>query len=957
MADAQRVEVTPVHVAVPGRARFRVPALRRDPGLKRTLEAGLGGNGIRAASANTCTSTVLVLFEASRPVPEIEERIRQVAARGPEARPTGIIAEGPRWHSLDADHVLASLHSRRDGLATEAARALLRRHGRNALWQVERRSGLECLLGQFGNLPNALLAGTAVLSLITGGVFDAAIVFAVIAVNALIGFVSETWTEQTIASLERGALPPAHVLRDGAETRVPAEQLVPGDVILLHGNDAVPADARVIEADRLTLNEAGLTGESLPVAKAPNVLATADAPLAERRNMLYRGAIVTGGSGRAVVVATGDGTEIARVQALLGSAARPDTPLQVQLDHLGRRLAFGAAGAAGLMFLVGLLRGQPWLTLLRSAVSLGVAAVPEGLPTMVTAALAMGVRRLRSEDLLVRRLEAIEGLGAVRLVCFDKTGTLTLNQMSVTRLRWNGQEARLDGDAYRDASDGVVAVADRPDLRLLLEICVLCNDAEPGDGGGSSTEAALLDAADRLGIPIVPLREAAPRLTAIERAAGRRYMATVHAAADGGRLVAVKGDPEEVLALCRYRSDSGEIRDLAEARPKIEADNRAMAEAGLRVLGVAFRQVGTGEELGAPAENLVWLGLVGMADPIRRGARELIAAFRRAGIATVMLTGDQRATALAIAAEVGLTETGAAVIEGDALDEIAIARGSPAIFARLTPAQKLQVVAALQRSGRRVAMVGDGVNDTPALKVADVGITLAASATDVARDIADIVLLGDDLAPLALAFEEGRAVHANLRRAVRFLIATNLSEILLMLFAVATGLVRPLTTAQLLWINLLTDVLPAVGLALAPPDPELLSQAAADPEAPVVSRFDLPLLARDAGLMAGSALAAQVFSGIRRGQVTGGAVGFASLGIGQLLYTLACLPNRQPAGATMMTALGASAAAQAAALLLPGLRDIVGTRLGPADLSVSLLAGAAPLALVRGLDSARGRHR
>ncbi|HEX3537925.1 MAG TPA: HAD-IC family P-type ATPase [Stellaceae bacterium] len=940
-------------MAVRGRARFRIPALRRQPGLKHALEAGLGGNGIRSVSASTTTGTVLVLFEPSHALSEIEERVRQLAARGPEARPPAIFSEAPRWHSLDASQVLASLGAGQDGLSTAVAAAQLRRHGRNALWRIERRTGLGCLLGQFRNLPNALLAGTAVLSLMTGGAFDAAIVFAVIVVNAMIGFVSESWTEQTIASLERGALPAAHVLRDGVETTVAAEDLVPGDVIVVHGNDAVPADARVIAADRLTVNEATLTGESLPVAKAPNVLAAANAPLAERRNMLYRGSVVTGGSGRAVVVATGDRTEIARVQALLGSAARPETPLQVQLDNLGRRLAFGAAGAAGLMFAIGLLRGLPALMLLRSAVSLGVAAVPEGLPTMVTASLAMGVRRLRSQDLLVRRLEAIEGLGAVRLVCFDKTGTLTLNRMTVTRLRWNGHEARLDNDAYRDGSGAAVALADEPDLRRLLEICVLCNDAEPGSTGGSSTEAALLEAADRLGLEVTPLRDAAPRLSAVERAAGRRYMATVHASADGGRLIAVKGDPEEVLALCRYRSEAGEIHDLAEGRAKIEADNLAMAEAGLRVLGIAFRQLGPGAEVGAPAENLVWLGLVGMADPIRRGAAELIAAFRRAGIATVMLTGDQRATALAIAGEVGLTNGDAEVVEGDALDEASIGSASPAIFARLTPAQKLQVVAALQRSGRRVAMIGDGVNDTPALKVADVGITLATSATDVARDIADIVLLGDDLRPLALAFEEGRAVHANLRRAVRFLIATNLSEILLMLFAVATGLTRPLTTAQLLWINLLTDVLPAVGLSLAPADPELLSQAAAEPEAPVVSRSDLPLLARDAGLLAGSALAAQVLSGMRRGPATGGSVGFASLGIGQLLYTLACVPKSQPAGGTMVAALGASAAAQAAALLLPALRGIVGIRLGAADLSVSVIAGLVPLGLVRTLDADR----
>jgi Ca2+-transporting ATPase len=393
---------------VRGRVRFKIPALRRDHGLKHTLEAGLGGNGIRSVSANTCTGSVLILFEPSRPLDEIEQRVREVAARGP-ARSLSILTEGPPWHSTDAEKVLATLDSRASGLTSAAAAARLRRHGANLLTKIARRTGSEILLDQFGTLPVALLAGTALISLMTGGLMDAAIVLAVIAVNGIIGFVSETWTEQTIGSLEGNVMPTARVRRDGDERAVPAESLVPGDLIALHGSDVVPADARVISADRLTVNEAALTGESLPVAKAANVLAAVDAPLADRRNLLYRGSIVTGGSGSAVVVGTGDRTEIARIQTLLGTATRPETPLQAHLDRLGRQLAISAVGASALMFVIGLLRGQPWLLMLRSAVSLGVAAVPEGLPTMVTTALAVGVRRLRSRDLLVRRIEAIEG--------------------------------------------------------------------------------------------------------------------------------------------------------------------------------------------------------------------------------------------------------------------------------------------------------------------------------------------------------------------------------------------------------------------------------------------------------------------------------------------------------------------------------------------------------------------
>jgi len=491
-------------------------------------------------------------------------------------------------------------------------------------------------------------------------------------------------------------------------------------------------------------------------------------------------------------------------------------------------------------------------------------------------------------------------------------------------------------------------------------VCVLCNDAPcrdvpPADSvPGSSTETALIEAADRLGASTEAIREAHPRLAAAERAEGRRYMMTVHRTAAGQELVAVKGDPQAVLTLCSRHIEAGEVRDLGmAARSAIEADNLRMAESGLRVLGIACRLVPAGADRGPP-EGLSWLGLVGMADPLRRGAVRLVRDLGRAGIATVMLTGDQRATAVAIAAELGLSAQG--VIEGDELEADPAAAASHRIFARLTPAQKLQVVAALQRAGRRVAMVGDGVNDSPALKVADVGITLAASASEIARDVADIILVGEDLAPLALAFERGRAVHVNMRRAIRFLIATNLSEIIIMLAATATGLARPLSPRQLLWINLLTDVLPAMGLALEPPDAQLMANPPPVPPAPVVSRADFGFLLRDAGLMAGSALVAQGWAGSRRGADIGGTVGFASLVIGQLLYALACSPSggrlrRGPLAAALAASLGA----QAAALFLPGLRNLLGHRLGAVDLSLSAAAGLAPLLLIKALDASRIR--
>ena len=936
-----------------GRARLRVPALRGDDRLKRALEAGLGGNGIRSAAASTATGTVLVIYDPARPLAEIERRVRGIAAARPVPQAAAIASDDPRWHSLDADRALARFGSSRQGLREARVRRRRRQYGPNRLLGLPRRSGVDLFVGQFRSLPVALLTATALLSLLTGGVFDGVVVLAVILLNGLLGFAAEGWSEQAISSLEKDAAVLSRVLRDGRPRMVVAEDLVPGDIIIVRRDEPVPADARLIDADRLAVNEASLTGESVPVAKAANVLAPGHAPLGDRRNMLYRGTVVTGGSGRAVVVAIGDRTELARIQAVLGSAVRPQTPLQQQLDELGRLLVLGSVAAAVLMLLVGVLRGHRLLRVLRSAVSLGVAAVPEGLPTMVTTALAVNARRLLRSGLLVRRFEAIEALGTVDLVCFDKTGTLTLNRMTVTRLAWNGHQASLDGEDYRGPDGGRLSI-EQTGPRRLCEICVLCNDAVSGVAGGidgSPTEAALLEAAERVGVDWAALRQRQPRLSVVERAEGRRYMMTVHGAEDGRRLVAVKGDPLAVLPFCRSFVTDGVARPLdAAMRDAIAAENQAMAQAGLRVLGVACRENGNDQPVGDPPSELTWLGLVGMADRIRGGAAELVRGLQRAGIATAMLTGDQRATALAIAAEAGLAAAGRIdVVEGDRLDAGHHDGAAPRVYARLAPAQKLQVIADLQHAGLRVAMVGDGVNDTPALKAADVGITLAASATAVARDVADIVLLGDDLRPLFDAFATGRAVRGNVRRGVRFLVATNLSEILLMLFATATGLARPLTPAQLLWINLVSDVLPAIGLALEAPRDDILAAppAESDASASVIGAGEAPALLLDATLIAGSALAAETWTAARRGGRTGAAAGFATLMTAQLLYALACRADRRRLPDAALTgALGAAFAAEAAALFLPGLRNVAGASLGLADLSVS--AAAALPALLAG---------
>ncbi|HJY47053.1 MAG TPA: cation-transporting P-type ATPase, partial [Stellaceae bacterium] len=797
------------------------------------------------------------------------------------------------------------------------------------------------------------------MSIVTGGLLDAAIILAVIGLNGAIGFIAEARAEETIGSLSESRAPVSRVLRAGKECEVPAEELVPGDLIELRRDELVPADARVITANRLTVNEAMLTGESVPVVKAANVVAPHSAPIADRHNMVFRGTVVTGGSGRAVVTATGPETELGRIQSLLGSEDQPATPLQCQLDVLGRQLVLGSVAACGLFAVIGLIRGFGLLPLLKTVTSLAVAAVPEGLPTLATTTLALAIQDLRRRRIIIRRLSAVEGLAGVEIACFDKTGTLTLNDMSVVRLYWNQTRARLVDEQFRTEAGAVADGTTDRELVRLLELAILCNDVElldaaAGHANGSATEMALVRAAIRAGLDVRAIRLRHPRSATLERAEDRRFMVTMHDAAADQKLVIVKGDPSEVLALCRWHLHNGVVAPLDdEGRSTIEAENLAMAEDALRVLGIAYRSTGAGDRgMRTEQQDFIWTGLVGMADPIRKGAPDLIDAFRRAGITSIMLTGDQRATAAAVAAALGLSNgKPAEIVEAGQLKEleVEIADGDlPRVFARVAPGQKLQIVKKLQRSGLVVAMIGDGVNDTPPLRAADIGIALGRSGVEAARGIADVVLLEDDLASLTDAVERGRTVAINIRKAIRYLVATNLSEIIFMLVAAAAGRAHPLSPIQLLWINLLTDVLPALGLAMEPAAPDLMTQPPRDPQEPVISAAEFGTLARDAGLIAASAFAAQACAARLGGSAhSGQTVGFNSLVSAQLFYAFACrsrrlsiLPGRAlPANRFFFGALGCAFAAQSAALFIPGFRNLFGPAIGIADFGISLAAG------------------
>lgn len=963
MEDAPQIEVRPIHTAVPGRARFSIPGLRGSKDLGRYIESHLPGGVIDRACANIISGNLLVFFNPSVPSHEIAATIRAMIARRTLSGPQE--DSGSDWHVLELEELLSHLGSRSSGLSEREARQRLSLSGPNTIGAVSGRASHELLFSQFQSLPVALLAAGAGLSLLTGGLIDAGVILSVIGLNAGIGYGTERHAEQTINALSDGEDGSGFVVRDGAVREIPLAEIVPGDVLDLRAGLVIPGDGRLISSDALTVSEALLTGESLPVEKRVDARPRDRAPLAERTNLVFRGTLVTGGSGRAMVVATGRATEIGRIQSSIGAATPPQTPLQNQLDQLGRQLVAGSIAACGGVFAIGLLRGNAILPMLKTAISLAVAAVPEGLPALATTTLAIGIGNLRRQGVLIRRLPAVEGLSAIQMVCFDKTGTLTLNRMAVARIvtatgifeTANGKIVQAGEDEASQHSSS------NPDLHRLLELGILCSDAEFNGAGsdpeivGSPTEAALLNAGVAAGLDIAAIRGRRPRLSVKQRTDQRRYMKTTHKIGQGRALAAVKGSPTDVLAMCKWVLRAGRRRPLSEAeRAAIESENSRLADAALRVLGVAYGV--NGNEM---AEDLVWVGLIAMHDPVRPDARRIIRLFHQAGISTSMITGDQPATSAAIAQELGLGTANGERIHATSLDHIGAAVPPAArqigshIFSRVTPAQKLKVVEALQQAGFVVAMTGDGVNDAPALRAADIGVALGGG-TDAARQTADVILLGDELEGLVIAIENGRATYENIRRAIDYLLATNLAEIALMVAVTATGIGQPLTPMQLLWVNLVTDVLPALGLALEPPSDKLMERPPRNPSESIISASAFRILARDAAVMAGTTMAAQLYASLRHGAgIRSGAVGFSSLVFAQLLYALrhrAARPSPPKPGRTraaqpdyLAGAITASFGAQAAALYVPGLRQLCGGPIDALDLAIALAAGAASFAL------------
>lgn len=758
-----------------------------------------------------------------------------------------------RWHAIAAQDALQALGTDEQGLSSKQAASRLLEYGRNELPAARQRSPLMRFALQFHNALIYFLLSAAVLAALLGHVVDASVILLVVLVNAIVGFVQEGRAEQALSALRAMLAPSARVLRDGHRRVVAVQDLVPGDIVLLEAGDRVPADLRLLRARGMLVDEAILTGESVAAEKLESP-AAASAALGDRHSMAWSGTLVAAGQGIGVVVATGARTEIGRISSLLGSVETLVTPLLRQINAFGRRFtAFALSAAAALLVFAILIRDYAWLDALMVVVALAVGVVPESLPAVITITLAIGVRRMASRNAIVRRLPAVETLGATSIICSDKTGTLTRNEMSARRLVMASGTYLVEGEGYapwgRVTDEGGHPVDISEALRRLVLCAALCNDARlrvSGDtvqADGDPMEVALLAMAARTGMDTDALRSTSPRLDEIPFDAQHRYMATLHGRPDGGALLMVKGAPERVLSMCSRQVTAAGIAPLDAAAWHQAID--LAGSAGERVLGFAWRDCDVRpERLGfSDVQDLVFVGLVGFIDPPRAEAIRAVADCRSAGIGVKMITGDHAATASAIAAQLGLAElpevvTGAQLdrVEDADLPEVA---QRATVFARTSPEHKLRIVRALQSRGGVVAMTGDGVNDAPSLKQADVGIAMGNKGTEAAKEAAQVVLADDNFASIVAAVYEGRTVYDNIRKVIAWTIPTNGGEALAIVVALALGMVLPMTAAQILWVNMILTITLGLVLAFEPPEPGVMTRSPRKADAPLLSAFML----------------------------------------------------------------------------------------------------------------------
>jgi len=844
------------------------------------------------------------------------------------------VAPRHAWHALTADDALRRLDVVESaGLNAAAVATRQHRHGPNRLPEAAGPTAFAIVVRQFKSLVVAVLTLAAAVAAAVGNFKDASVILAVLLLNAAVGFYQEFRAERSLAALRNMLPATARVRRDREVTTVPAESLVPGDIVLLEAGDRVPADGRLLVAAATSVDESALTGESWPVHKSAEAVAKHDAPVGERTAVLHMNTLVSRGRAEMVVTATGPDTEMGRISAALSATREVPSPLQVQLDQLGRRMAAVAISCVALLALLQLLRGVSFADVLLDAIALSVAAMPEGLPVVVTVALALGMRQMARRRALVKRLASVETLGCVTVICSDKTGTLTMNQMTVRAFLYDDSRFTVTGEGYASHGEIRAESGGCPDLDPLLEPLVACNDSRLAEGKviGDPMEAALLVLAAKGGLDVDTRPE---RLAEIPFDAAHKFMATFHRHEHGVRMF-VKGAPDVLLERCsEWRSVDG-VRPLDTARRQALADEYSqLAERGLRGLLIARRDLAEGD-LDNPdptthVAQLTFLGLIGLQDPPRREAQDAIALCQSAGIDVKMITGDHKDTALAIARELGITGT---AVSGAELDQLAVAEFAQvvrhaAVFARVAPEHKLRIVQALQAQGEVVAMTGDGVNDAPALKGADIGVAMGISGTAVSKEAAAMILTDDNFATIVSAVHQGRELYDNVLKFVRFQLTTTIAAVLTVFFAPLAGLPEPFTPLQILWVAVIMDGPPAVSLALDAARPGLMREPPRARTEPVLTMKRITMIALVAVVMMVGTLAVLAY-GVRSGtSETAVTLAFTTFVLFQLFNAVnartengTAFHSRFFANRMLWVSLLGAAALQAAVIYVPAARS------------------------------------
>lgn len=854
------------------------------------------------------------------------------------------------FHSQEAEIILQNLESSKEGLSTEEAARRLEKYGKNELEEGKERTLLHMLLDQFKGVVVIILIAASIISALLGEIADTAIIMVVVVVNAIIGVIQENKAEKAMEALKKMAAPYAKVRRNGEVTLCKTEQIVPGDIVILETGDFVPADMRLIEIANLKIEEAALTGESVPSEKEIRVIEQEDVPLGDKKNLAFLGSSVTYGRGTGVVIGTGMKTEVGKIAGYLTEGGSDPTPLQKKLDQMGKYLSIAVLAISIFIFTVGILRGRDIFEMFLTAVSIAVAAIPEGLPAVVTIVLALGVQRMAKRHAIIRKLPAVETLGSTQIICSDKTGTLTQNKMTV-------QEIFFFSIPEKDEKLGsTVKVIDIPligmkkNARLLMDIGVLCNDSkisekEKGKIIGDPTEVALVNLAINKDIHKYQLEETLPRVAEIPFDSDRKLMTTVHEISDNHKKVyraLTKGAIDSLLVRCSHILLDGKAVTLDDAKlDEIHHANTAMADQAIRVLAFAYKELDALPD-DMICENiekdLIFVGLVGMIDPPREEAKEAIRVCKAAGIRPIMITGDHRLTASAIARELGITNDDSEVITGNELDKISTEDFKKnvqkySVYARVSPEHKVKIVKAWRAFGKIVAMTGDGVNDAPALKSADIGIGMGITGTDVAKGVSDIVLTDDNFATIVIAVEEGRTIYKNIRRAILFLLSCNLAEVAALFIATLFNWTI-LLPIHILWVNLVTDSFPALALGMEKAHSNIMNVPPVDTRGNILTGgMGIKILYQ--GLIQGLITLAAFYIGTIYWPTDPGSantvaitMAFATLGLVQLAHSLNVRSDRSlfklrlPTNPYLLGAILLSASLQTMVIFIPFLNKV-----------------------------------